>query len=359
MVEFIVRVPDHTPHDRTAYLTGDGPTLGQWCPRAVHLDRWQDGTRRARVAVPSGSRFLVTLGNWRSVECDRDSRELPPRLVQSANSVIDVHVAGWDRNSVLYHPDFPSRFLPHPRTLTVYVPPGYDLEPERRFPVFYMHDGQNLFDAETAFAGNPWHADEIAERVIRTGDVPPILIVGVANTPARLHEYGPRRSPIRASEDRSHDYGRFLVEEVKPFIDRIYRTLPGHEHTAVGGSSMGGLISLNLCKWYPGVFGLCAGLSPSLWWEGESFLRTIGEKPGWLNRCKIWLDMGDREGWTRTTQQGGLRRTQRLAEAMRQYGLAAKRLRYLEVPEGQHNEQSWGGRFDQVLRFLFGNPPGV
>jgi len=353
MVEFLVRVPDHTPHDMTVYVTGDSPALGHWCPRAVRLDRGDDGTHRAKVAVPSGSHFLVTLGTWRTVECDRDSREVPPRVVTSMHGTIDVHVAGWDRNPIRYHTEFPSRFLPDARTISVYVPPGYDLEPERRFPVLYMHDGQNLFDAETAFAGNPWRADEIAERAIRNGDVPPLIIVGVANTSARLREYGPRRSPMRQGEDRSHDYGRMLVEEVKPFIDRTYRTLAGPEHTGVGGSSMGGLISLNLCKWYPGTFGLCAALSPSLWWEGEAFLRTVGEKPGWLNRCKVWLDMGDREGWTRTTQQGGLRRTRRLSEAMRKYGLSATRLRYLEVPDGQHNEQSWGGRFEEVLKFLF------
>ncbi|HJZ60176.1 MAG TPA: alpha/beta hydrolase-fold protein [Gemmataceae bacterium] len=259
-------------------------------------------------------------------------------------------------DSIRYHHDFASRFLPHRRTLAVYLPPGYDLERARRYPVFYMHDGQNLFDAETAFAGVPWGCDEVAERLIRSGEVPPLILVGVANTPDRLHEYGPRRSAIRRKEDRSHDYGRFLVEEVKPFIDRTYHTLPGPEHTAVGGSSMGGLVSLHLCKWYPGVFGMCAAMSPSLWWDGESFLRGVGEKPGWLNTCRVWLDMGGREGRTRANQRAGLRRAGRLADALRQHGLAADRLRYVVVPDGEHNERDWSGRFGEVLKFLFGPP---
>jgi predicted alpha/beta superfamily hydrolase len=258
---------------------------------------------------------------------------------------------------IFYHHDFPSRFLPRPRTLAVYVPPGYDLDADRRYPAFYLHDGQNLFDPETAFAGVPWGCDETAERLILNGEIVPVILVGVANTADRLREYGAKR-PGRAG-DWSRDYARFLVEEVKPFIDRAYRTLPDRGHTAVGGSSMGGLISLNLCKWYPGVFGLCAAMSPSLWWDGEPFLRAIDEKPGWLNTVKVWLDMGGKEGGSRSTQRAGVQRARRLAAALRKYGLEkVGRLRYVEDPDAGHNEQAWGGRFGDVLRFLF-TPPAA
>ena len=260
-----------------------------------------------------------------------------------------------DADAFRFHPDFPSRFLRHRRPLVVYVPPGYDTEPDRRYPVFYLHDGQNLFDDATAFGGTAWHCDETAEWMIRNGLVPPVILVGVGNTPDRLREYGPRRS-VRAG-DRSRHYGRFLVEEVKPFIDEQFRTRPGPEHTAVGGSSMGGLIALHLCKWYPGVFGRCGAMSPSLWWDGESFLRDVESKPGWLNMCKVWLDMGGREGGTRATQRAGLQRARRLAGSFRGFGLEkAGRLRYLEVPDGEHNEHAWASRFGEVLRFLFNAP---
>src|SRR5205085_585689 len=102
--------------------------------------------------------------------------------------------------------------------------------------------------------------DETAERLIRNGEVRPVILVGVGNTGDRIHEYGAKRTGRVRTGDWSRDYGRFLVEEVKPFIDATYRTLPDREHTAVGGSSMGGLISLNLCKWYPGVFRRCAAM---------------------------------------------------------------------------------------------------
>jgi predicted alpha/beta superfamily hydrolase len=221
--------------------------------------------------------------------------------------------------------------------------------------VFYMHDGQNLFDAHTAFAGNPWYADEVAEREVRAGRVPPLIIVGVSNTPDRLDEYGPRRCGPDRTLDRSRAYGRMLVEEVKPFVDAVYRTRPEPEHTAVGGSSMGGLISLHLCKWYPAVFGKCAALSPSLWWDREYFLQNVAVSPGWLDRCRVWLDVGERESATPAGSAATMGRTRRLARLFARHGLRdGEQFRYVEVPGGEHNEGSWGARFDRVLGFLFG-----
>ena len=360
MVEFVVRVPDFTPPWQRVFLAGDGPVFGHWSSQAVELFRWDDGAYHAHLQLPDGARlrYLLSVGRWRDAEADAEGRELPPRqLTVSGNAWVEAHVRSWGRNSLRYHTDFESMHLPRARTVTVYLPPGYDLEPERRYPVFYMHDGQNLFDADTAFGGVPWGCDEVAERVVRNGEAAPAIIVGVANTHDRIREYGPRRSVLQRDDDFSADYGRFLVEEVKPFIDGRYRTRPGREHTAVGGSSLGGLISLHLSKWYPGVFGMCAALSPSLWWDGEGFLRDIDRKLGWLNTVKVWLDFGDDEGHTRATRRVGAGRVQRLADAMRGYGLEkTNRLSYTLVPGGRHNEASWGGRFDQVLKFLF--PPG-
>ena len=196
-----------------------------------------------------------------------------------------------------------------------------------------------------------------AQRLIEQQSIAPVIIVGLYNTPARIEEYTwtPMVLDGKRQGGDGPKYAQFLVKEVKPFIDAEYRTRPEREHTGVGGSSMGGLISLSLCKWYPGVFGLCAAMSPALWWDGESFLRGIGSKPGWLNTCRVWLDMGGREGATRATQRAGVQRARRLAEALRGFGLErAGRLRYLEVPDASHNEHAWGTRFGEVLKFLFG-----
>jgi predicted alpha/beta superfamily hydrolase len=361
MVEFVVRVPETTPPWQPVFLAGDGPVLGEWSADAVRLDRWEDGTYRARVELPHGfrGRFLLTLGRWRDAEAAGRGHERPPRELHVTGPLtVEANVANWGREGVRYHHGFESRFVPFSRTLAVWLPPGYDLEPARHYPVLYMHDGQNLFDPETAFAGNPWWADEVAEREVRAGRVRPFIIAGVANTPDRLREYGPRRCGKDRGADLSREYGRFLAEEVKPFIDATYRTLRDPAHTGVGGSSMGGLISLHLCKWYPGVFGQCAAISPSLWWDREYFIQNLAVSPEWVKSCRVWLDMGTREGASETGMDAMVRRTARLARQLSRRGMREGEQLHAEVIEdGSHNEAAWGGRFDRVLRFLFGTTP--
>lgn len=355
MAEIVVRTPE-LPPEQPVFLVGDGPALGEWRAHGVPLERGYDGLLHARLDLPptSSVRFLVTLGRWRAVESDGEGGEISPRALRSSETV-ELHVAGWGRNAHRYHANFTSRFLPHSRTISVWLPPGYDLDSQKRFPALYMQDGQNLFDPETAFAGNPWFVDEVAEREIRAGRVRPFIIVGVANTIDRLREYGPRQAGFEQDEDLSHNYGRFIVEEVKTFIDANYRTLPDADHTGIGGSSMGGLISLHVCKSYPDVFRLCAALSPSLWWDREYFLRNAEEDAQWLDRCRVWVDMGTQEGASEAGMRAMTRRVARLARVFRERGLREGRQFHAEEIEGgMHNETAWGGRFDRVLRFLFG-----
>jgi predicted alpha/beta superfamily hydrolase len=358
MVEFVVRVPEITPLEHPVFLAGDGPQLGDWSASAVALDLHEDGTYRSGIDFKGefGGRFLVTLGRWRDAESDGRGHEQPARTFHAgASDTIEAVVRGWGRESVHYHRDFASEFLPHPRTISVWLPPGYDLNTHHRFPVLYMHDGQNLFDPETAFAGNPWYADEVTEREIRAGRVRPLILVGIANSVDRLREYGPRQDREDHSADWSREYGRFVVEEVKPFIDSSYRTLSDPENTGVGGSSMGGLISLQLCKWYPDVFHRCVSMSPSLWWDQERFSRQLHVDPGWMDVCKVWLDMGTREGSSEAGMQTMVRRASRLAQQFAHHGMReGEGFVFLEAKDGMHNEAAWGGRFDRVLQFLFG-----
>jgi predicted alpha/beta superfamily hydrolase len=257
-------------------------------------------------------------------------------------------------NADHYYPEVASRFLPQARTISVWLPPGYGSEPHCVYPALYLHDGQNLFDADTAFGGVPWGVAEVAEREVREGRVEPLIMVGVANTPDRLEEYGPTQAAFGTERDLSRDYGRFLVEELKPFIDATYHTRPEPEHTGVGGSSMGGLISLHLCQWYPGVFGKCAAMSPSLWWDREYFLRDAKRSRGRLNRGRVWLDVGEHEVDTPEASEATVIRARQLAALFAKWGMReGEDYRYLEVPGGTHNEAAWGARFDEVLRFLF------
>ena len=146
----------------------------------------------------------------------------------------------------------------------VYLPPGYVEDTGRTYPVLYMHDGQNLFDPATAFGGNEWRLDDTAEELIERGAIEPLIIVGIYNTgEQRIHEYTPTTDP-KLGGGKADLYGKMLVEEVKPFIEKTYRTLPGPENTGMGGSSLGGLVTLHLGIQYPQVFGKLAVLSPSV-----------------------------------------------------------------------------------------------
>lgn len=248
------------------------------------------------------------------------------------------------------HADFESRLLQNHRDVLVYLPPNYRRMRER-YPVLYLNDGQNVFDAATAFGGVEWGVDETAQRLIRAKLLAPIIIVAVANTGEhRVHEYAPTRGRIdkrKRSKGMLHHYGQFLIEELKPFIDRKYRTRAEAESTGLGGSSLGGLAALALGLWFPNVFTRLLVMSPSIWWHDcaiYGMVDQLSEKPP----LKIWLDTGTREpGWERA---GELR--DRLVEVgWRLFD----DLEYFEAEGADHNERSWAARVDPALRFLF--PP--
>ena len=203
------------------------------------------------------------------------------------------------------HRAFPSKILRNRRDVLVYLPPGYSRFSRRHYPVLYLHDGQNVFDAATSFAGVEWGADETAERLIAAKLIEPLIIVAIANTgEERIHEYAPTPARIDPSKRKRskgllRSYGRFLTEELKPFIDRRYRTKHDPKFTALGGSSLGGLATLVLGLWYPNYFSRLAVMSPSIWWDDCVIYKMVEELDKKLP-LKIWLDTGTREpGWER------------------------------------------------------------
>jgi enterochelin esterase-like enzyme len=251
-----------------------------------------------------------------------------------------------DDGRVRLHPRFPSRYLSTPRDIIVYLPPGYD-ESDARYPVMYLQDGQNLFDSATAFYGNEWRADTIADDAIRSGRVEPLILVGLYNTGVRrISEYTPTRDPRLRKGGKAERYALMLAREVKPFIDHEYRTRKPAADTGVGGSSLGALVSLVAGLRYPGVFGKLALMSPSVWWDEHAILSLI---EAWtsVRHPRVWLDTGTAEG-------GNPAKVVADARLMRD-ALIAKgcELHYEEVPGHQHNEAAWSARFGGVLEYLF------
>jgi predicted alpha/beta superfamily hydrolase len=231
----------------------------------------------------------------------------------------------------------------------VYLPPGYDRERSRRYPVLYMHDGQNLFDGSTSFIpGMEWRVDETAQALIESGAIEPLIIVGIYNTgTSRVDEYTPTADARYKAGGQAALYGRLIVEELKPFIDARYRTRREASATGLGGSSLGGLVSLYLGLKYPKVFGRLAILSPAVQWDERMILREV-EAVGARPRTRIWLDMGTKECPACT----GNARLLRDALTRKGWRLDSD-LKYFEAEGAEHNERAWAERVEPLLRFLF------
>lgn len=247
------------------------------------------------------------------------------------------------------HDGFHSEFLEHDRSIIVHLPSGYDPRGALRYPVLYLHDGQNIFDRATS-VGDEWGVDETARALVEQGTVRPLIVVGVYNAGEhRIDEYAPTADPTKGGGGRAGDYGRMLVQEIKPLIDREYKTLPGAPSTGLGGSSLGGLLTLQLGLAYPTVFSRLAALSPSIWWDDRVILKTVAALPAKLP-LRIWLDAGTGEGDETTANARALR------DAMVSKGWTLDGdLHYFEAPGGEHNERSWAARVGPMLEYLY--PP--
>ena len=251
------------------------------------------------------------------------------------------------------HRAFQSQILPDARDLIVYLPPGYEAEPERQYPVLYLHDGQNLFDPETSYIkGKTWQVRETADAAIEAGEVEPLVIVGIYNTgDRRIAEYTHERD-WQMGGGEADAYGALITQELMPWIADRYRVLAGREHTGLGGSSLGGLVSLYLGLKYAEIFGRLAVLSPSVWWNHKSILGVVNEiAPHLEHRPRIWLDAGDHEG------RMMVRDAELLLKRLRTNGWADEEsLHFEKVRGGTHEELSWARRVGPMLRFLFPGP---
>jgi predicted alpha/beta superfamily hydrolase len=274
-------------------------------------------------------------------------------------SVTDVPLATEDAaaahtltGDIRTHEGFHSDHLEHDRTIIVYLPPGYSEESAERYQVLYIHDGQNVFDRATSI-GEEWQLDETAQALIEAGEIAPIIIVGIYNTGVhRIDEYAPTKREDKGGGGHAEDYGLMLVMELKPFIDATYKTLPSAESTALAGSSLGGLLTMYLALRFPTAFGKIAVLSPSVWWDDRVILRDV-EELKFRHPQKIWLDAGTNEGDPNVIPDA-----RHLRDALVAKGWTlGQDLIYVEAEGGEHNEQSWGARVGDVLRFLF--PPST
>ena len=236
--------------------------------------------------------------------------------------------------------------LGNARDLLVYLPPSY-AHGDRRYPVIYMHDGQNLFDRATSF-GEEWEVDQTLEE--KSGEGLETIVVGIPNTPARLDEYSPFADVRHKAGGRGDAYLDFVVNVVKPLIDRDFRTRPDRASTGMAGSSMGGLISLYAFFRCSDTFGFTGVMSPALWFGQRGIFDYVGKRP--FTPGRIYLDIGTQEG---TEALNDARRMKKLLEE-KGYRVGHDLQFFVEMG-GRHNERAWARRLHHSLRFLLGVPP--
>lgn len=241
---------------------------------------------------------------------------------------------------VEYHKEFYSALLDNKRDIVVWMPQGYDLSKNKnkRYPVLYMHDGQNILDPKTSYIGKDWRVDETITKLIRQKKIKEIIVVGIYNTPDRLDEY--------SWSEKGQKYLQFIITELKPIIDTTYRTLPEKDNTAIIGSSMGGLISFYAGWHYPDVFSMAGCMSSSFYYNNDKSIKQVQEYKGKKKLIKFYIDHGE---------DGSVRGQKMFVELSKKGYVIGQDIDYYYAPGAEHNETEWAARLERPLLFFFGN----
>jgi predicted alpha/beta superfamily hydrolase len=239
-----------------------------------------------------------------------------------------------------FHHEFYSINLKNERDIIVWLPPSYQ-NSTKMYPVLYVHDGQNLFSPHTSYIGHDWRIDEVLTELIKEKKVEEIIVVGIYNNKDRLEEYN-------YFTFKGKKYIQFIIKELKPFIDKNYKTKSDKKNTAVMGSSMGGLISFQMAWHYPRIFGKAACMSNSLWTDNRKIFETVTNDNRNHSEQKIYLDCG-------CDEKQLIRDNKEMCLLLRKKGFVnRKNLFCYFVKGGKHSEIDWSHRIDVPLEFLFG-----
>lgn len=241
---------------------------------------------------------------------------------------------------VEYHKAVFSPILNNKRDIVVWLPTSYNpiKNPEKRYPVLYMHDGQNIMDPKTAYVGKDWRVDETVLKLIRQKKIKEIIVVGIYNSPDRLDEY--------SWSEKGQNYLKFIVAELKPFIDSAYKTLSDKDNTAIMGSSMGGLISFYAAWHYPEVFSMAGCMSSSFYYNNDRSIKQVEEYTGPKKHVMFYIDHGE---------DGNVRGQRMFVELSKKGYIIGQDIDYYYAPGAEHNEREWAARLERPLIFFFGN----
>lgn len=347
------------PEGSSVYITGNDDQLGNWQPDSIQLDRNQNGNWTKDFSFEKGKKleFKITRGSWKTQALNSDG-SVPPNYAFEVlrDTITKIKINRWAdqverkiegqiTGTVMYHGKFRGVGI-KPRDIIVWLPPGYDSNSDKRYPVLYMHDGQNIIDPATSTFQIDWQIDETADSLIRKGMIEPIIIVGIYNTIDRDDEY--------SDEPLGIAYMNFIVDSLKPFIDRNYRTKADKENTANGGASLGGLISFVLIWEHSEIFSKAICYSPAFKIEKYDFVEDVNSYNGNKKNIKVYINNGD--GELDSQLQPGVNK---MIEVLNNQGYSEGIDFYFhEDKNSQHGERYWAKSIWRALIYLFGTEKG-
>jgi predicted alpha/beta superfamily hydrolase len=356
---FIEVIANHLPEGSKIYITGNDEQLGDWQPDEVELNEIEKGKWSKKFSFTKGKKleFKFTRGSWDNEALNHNGSVPDNHFYEIfSDTTITIRIELWAdqverkiegqiTGTVHYHRNFKGEGI-KPRDIIVWLPPNYDLEKDRRYPVLYMHDGQNIIDPSTSAFQVDWQIDEAADSLIRKKLIEPIIIVGIYNTPDRNLEY---------SEDKlGLLYMKSIVDSLKPFIDRNYRTKPDRINTANGGGSLGGLISFMLMWDYSEFFSKAICFSPAFKINQYDFVDNVKSYSGQMKQSKLFIDNGDNE--LDMSLQPGV--DEMLNDLKRQGYIEGEDFYFHRGKGTLHSERDWAKNIWRALIFLFGTEKG-
>lgn len=348
----VTSVPANTPPDESIFVAGN---FNGWNPGDANYQLATNSNGEPQITISASGQitFKFTRGSWETVEGNENGGFLPDRtFVMGSADTLEVTILSWEdqggtvhtaaENVVVMDEEFYMPQLNRHRRIWLYLPPDYDAS-GKSYPVLYMHDGQNLFDIATAFAGE-WEVDEALNLLAADGKQVPI-VVGIDNGGNyRIDEYTPWANP-QYGGGAGDLYARFIVETLKPYIDQHYRTLPNRDHTGVMGSSLGGLISHYIGMKYQNVFSKAGIFSPSYWFNDSVY--DFSYLTGAQHPMRLYIMGGFAES-------GGLvQQMNKMKDTLVATGFRPDQLMLKVVEGGQHNEALWRSQFSEAYQWLF------
>ena len=336
------------------YITGNNDQLGNWKPDSIELIKENNYWESEFIFVHGEKiEFKFTLGSWQS-EALTDEGKIPQNniLIVQNDTSLTYYVNNWKNPEkenryegqitgiIKYHTNLKYEDLLQ-RDIVVWLPPDYYSNLNKRYPVLYMHDGQNMFDPKTSFNNTDWQMDEASDSLIKNGTIDPLIIVGIYNTRDRSDEYSDTK--------KSDQYHQFIIKSVKPLIDSLYRTKTEREFTAVGGSSSGGLAAFLLAWNYPEYFSKAVCLSPAFKYENFDFTKKVQNYEGPKKELKLFIYNGG-IGVDDYLQNG----VDLMKNALIEQNYQEEKDLFIKINKSaEHNEAAWAKTVPYFLKLLY------